>query len=79
MVLRLVALSLYVCLGGGVPAQDPKPQAPEQEAIMKKWMEFMTPGAEHELLKYKEGRWKMQVEMWVSPDAEPTVSEGTSE
>lgn len=60
---------------------DPAAQAAngEQEAIMKKWMEFMTPGAEHKLLKYKEGRWKLHVEMWVSPDAKPTISEGTSE
>jgi hypothetical protein len=51
----------------------------EQEAIMKKWMEFMTPGAEHELLKYKEGKWSFKMEMWMAPGAEPSVTEGTSE
>ena len=46
---------------------------------MKKWMEFMTPGAEHELLKYKAGNWTFKMELWMAPGTEPSVSEGTSE
>ena len=90
-VVLLVAMGCVLGSGQSMSAQDPKPEDPkpeapkteasnvEQEALMKKWMEFMTPGAEHKLLKYKEGRWKLHVEMWVSPDAKPTISEGTSE
>ncbi len=53
--------------------------ASSQEEAMKKWMAFITPGTDHELLKYKVGKWKMQIEMWTAPGAPPTVSEGTSE
>ena len=72
--------SVSVCLVSGIaPAQESKTAAADQEAIMKKWMEFMTPGAEHELLKYKEGNWKFKMEMWMAPGTERSVSEGTSE
>jgi hypothetical protein len=75
----LVAVCLCVCVRGVASAQESKTASADQEAIMAKWMEFMTPGAEHELLKYKEGNWKMKMEMWVTPGTEPTVTEGTSE
>ena len=38
---------------------------------MQKWMEFMTPGQEHEFLKQRVGRWKMQNRQWMAPDQEP--------
>jgi hypothetical protein len=75
----IVSLCLCVCVSGIAQAQESQPANADQEAIMKKWMEFMTPGAEHELLKYKEGRWKVTMEMWIAPGTEPSVSEGTSE
>ncbi|MHB8972838.1 MAG: DUF1579 domain-containing protein [Pirellulaceae bacterium] len=75
----LVALCLSVCVSGLAQAQESKTESAEQEAIMKKWIEFMTPGAEHELLKYKEGQWKVKLEMRVAPGAPATLSEGTSE
>ena len=60
-------------------AQEKDSGGTDQEAVMKKWMEFMTPGAEHESLKYKVGKWNMKLEMWMAPDAPPTPSTGTSE
>jgi hypothetical protein len=74
-----LCLCLCVCVSGVARAQELKTESADQEAIMKKWMEFMTPGAEHELLKYKEGKWKVKFEMWVAPGTQATVSEGTSE
>ena len=75
----LSGLCLLLCIGGIAQTQETKPTKADEEAIMKKWMEFMTPGAEHELLKFKEGKWTFKMEMWAAPGAEPSVSEGTSE
>ena len=61
-----------------VQAQDAAPGIDEVE-MMQKWQAFMTPGAEHELLKERVGKWNMKVTMWMAPRAPPTVSEGTSE
>lgn len=51
----------------------------DQAALMEKWIDFMTPGAEHELLKQRVGKWKVKMQMWAAPDAEAMTSEGTSE
>jgi hypothetical protein len=45
----------------------------------KKWMEYMTPGDHHKLLKFKEGRWDLTVRMWPSPDAPASESPAESE
>jgi hypothetical protein len=45
---------------------------------MKAWMDYMTPGQTHQMLAKSDGTWKTKITMWMTPDAEPTVSEGTS-
>ena len=55
---------------GGVEDEEPR---------ARKWLEFMTPGAEHELLKRKAGRWTVKIELWSGPDVEPFTSSGTAE
>jgi hypothetical protein len=45
---------------------------------MKAWMEYMTPGQTHQMLAESNGTWKTKITMWMAPDTEPTVSEGTS-
>ena len=55
----------------GAPAVDPE--------MMKKWMEFMTPGAEHKVLDGLVGKWTSQIKMWMDPAAPATESTGTSE
>lgn len=45
---------------------------------MKTWMDYMTPSQTHEMLAKSNGTWKTKITMWMTPDAVPTVSEGTS-
>lgn len=66
--------------GKGDKAKNPMPQmTPEQQEMMKKWMDFATPGENHKLLASKEGKWADTVKMWEQPGQEPDVSSGTSE
>ncbi len=51
--------------------EDPKAQ---EEAGMKAWMTYMTPGAMHEILARLNGDWNEEVTMWMAPGAEPQKS-----
>jgi len=46
---------------------------------MKKWMEFATPGKEHQEMAAKAGKWDLDISMWMDPAAPPTKSTGTAE
>lgn len=46
--------------------------------IMKKWMQYATPGEQHQILKNMAGRWKYTSTWWESADAKPQTSSGTS-
>lgn len=48
-----------------------------QDEQMKIWMDYMTPGPMHEMMAKHTGTWKMVSKMWIDPNAEPMVSEGT--
>lgn len=55
-------------------------QSAEMDAMMKKWMEAATPGEPHKKLNDMVGTWQTTMRSWdKGPDAEPTVSKGTSE
>jgi hypothetical protein len=54
-------------------------QEPPSEEMVAKWMEFMTPGDNHALLKFKEGKWDLKVKMWMQPGTPPMESVATSE
>lgn len=64
------ALAIYVLLTGFNFAQD--------EAMMKAWQEYMTPGPMHEVLAKGAGEWKADITMWMDPAMAPTQSQGTS-
>lgn len=55
-----------------------QPSAEEQE-MMRKWMEFATPGENHNLLASKVGKWTHHVTMREKPDQAPSESDGTTE
>ena len=48
----------------------------QNEAEMKAWMEYMTPGDMHKLLATMEGEWTMEGRMWMDPSAQPVNSKG---
>lgn len=47
------------------------------DSQMKIWMDYMTPGPMHEMMAKHAGTWKMVSKMWMDPNSEPQVSEGT--
>ena len=49
-----------------------------QDDMMKLWMEMNAPGEEHEKLSENVGFYKYVSTFWMSPDAPPTQTEGTT-
>ena len=58
-----------------VPAQDGQGM---QDDGMKAWMEFMTPGSQHQMLAKGVGEWTVTNTYWFTQGAEPVTSEGTA-
>ena len=48
----------------------------QDEAQMKAWMEYMTPGDMHKLLAKMEGDWNTEGKMWMDPKAQPMANTG---
>jgi Protein of unknown function (DUF1579) len=48
----------------------------EQAAAQQKWMEYMTPSANHKMMTKSIGEWTTSMQMWAAPGAEPMKSEG---
>ncbi len=44
----------------------------------KNWYAYMTPGDMHKMVASWDGKWKTEISSWMSPDAPPTKSTGTS-
>lgn len=51
---------------------------PDSATMMKNWMDYMTPGEAHALLAKSDGKWTTESTMWMSPDAPPSITTGTS-
>jgi len=63
------------------PAAPPSGQpamSPEQEAMMKAYMDAATPGKEHQVLMKAVGTWDGKVKSWMSPDTTPSESTTTA-
>jgi hypothetical protein len=71
----LVALTALVTYS---VAQDPK-MDPKMEEMMQKMMELGTPGAEHQKMATKAGKWDLELLAWEPGKSEPSKSKGTSE
>ena len=46
----------------------------EQDAAMKAWMSYMTPGDVHKMIAKDDGEWAEEITLWMAPDAPPTKS-----
>src|SRR5687767_1929741 len=58
---------------------DVKPEErPDSATAQKNWMNYMTPGKEHELLASANGTWTGEVTMWMEPGKEPMKSTMTA-
>ena len=49
----------------------------DSAAMMKAWMEYMTPGPAHQKMAQADGEWTADMTFWEKPDAPPTKSSGT--
>lgn len=49
------------------------------DEMMAKMMELGTPGAEHQKMAEKVGKWDMELSHWMEPGGEASKSKGTSE
>ena len=67
----LLTLSLVVLKLDTIRAQD--------DAMMKAWTAFMTPGEMHTMIGTWNGTWTADVMMWMDPAAPPTKSTATIE
>ncbi|MGB7291306.1 MAG: DUF1579 family protein, partial [Thermodesulfobacteriota bacterium] len=50
----------------------------DHDAMMEKWKEFSTPNEIHKVLDTLVGAWDYTIKWWMSPDAKPEESAGTS-
>ncbi len=62
----------------GKAAPAAAPAAPDPE-MMKKWMAFSTPGADHKVLDAMAGKWTTRVKWWMDPAGPAQESSGTCE
>ncbi len=76
----IVVLSASVLVSAGLLAQDNPygDMSPEQQAMMKAWMDYGTPGEEHAQLANRVGTWEIEGKMWHEPNSEPEAFTGTS-
>lgn len=52
--------------------------AQDEQAQMKAWQDYMTPGPQHEMLSKMAGDWTAEAKMWQMPGSEPMEFEGTA-
>ncbi len=48
----------------------------QDDAAMKAWQDYMTPGDVHKMIARSDGKWNADVSMWMKPGAEPEKSTG---
>jgi hypothetical protein len=58
------------------PADNTPP--PDSATMMKNWEAYMVPGAPHKMMASWDGTWNSSVTVWMSPDAPPMTSTGTT-
>ena len=69
----VVSLLLIFFLGSGLnlSGQDQGKQSKEEQEMMKKWMDFSTPGPNHKYLEFFAGEWDAVGKMWMMPGTPP--------
>lgn len=76
MIAATIALFCMSASAAGTKAQPPM-DAKKQE-MMRKWMEFSTPGSSHKVLESMVGEWNATSKMWESMNGAPMESTGKS-
>jgi len=73
LIIMIVVLVLFLAVN-----TIAKEKPTEEQAMMKKWMEYSTPGENHKGLEYFAGKWNAVSKMWMKPGEKPMESKGTS-
>src|SRR5215216_3744223 len=60
-------------------AKGHEPSPAEMQEMMKKWMEFASPGAAHKFLDAFIGKWETSMRMWMAPGSTPMEAKGSAE
>ncbi len=68
----LISALYLLCVTPKVQAQS------DQEAMMKAWQAYMTPGDAHKMIAKSNGQWKAEVTVWMAPGAPPEKSTATA-
>ena len=79
----LVSAAVGMSMPGLTQAQDKKEdkkedKKPSEADMMNMMMELAKPGENHKLLQSGAGTWSYTVKWWMSPEAPPSTSTGTS-
>ena len=53
-------------------------QDDNKDASMKAFMDYMTPGKEHQMLAKQTGDWNYDLQLWMDPAAPPVTAKGTA-
>jgi hypothetical protein len=69
----LLTLCATLCITAATKLQA------QDDAAMKAWQNYMTPGDIHKMLAASDGTWKEDITMWQMPGAPPTKSVATAE
>ncbi|MFI5252903.1 MAG: DUF1579 domain-containing protein [Bacteroidota bacterium] len=80
---RIIQSIIIILAIAGTPkafGQDKdKPQSPESQEMMKKWMEAMSPGEFHKKLDAFVGSWSLTESIWMAEPGAPIVTKGSAE
>ncbi|PIQ86635.1 MAG: hypothetical protein COV74_03995 [Candidatus Omnitrophica bacterium CG11_big_fil_rev_8_21_14_0_20_45_26] len=75
----LAGFIMMMCHNSFLMAEEMTQAPNDQEAKMAKMEAMMAPGPEHALLADLEGEWSYTAKFWMTPDAQPEETTGTSD
>ena len=71
----IILVSLLLTFSVSVFSEEKKV---DDQEMMKKWMEYATPGKFHKELEYFVGKWNAVTKYWMKPGEKPMETTGTS-
>jgi hypothetical protein len=72
------SLCMVIATQAGEESKENPASEHDQDAMMEKYKEFSTPNENHKVLDPLVGDWDYSIKWWMSPDAKPEESKGTS-
>lgn len=76
---RIIFLALTFMMTIPVFCLADENQPSVQDPMMEAWMKIASPSEHHQVLDFLVGKWNYTVRSWMTPDASPRESKGTTE